>query len=320
MNKLIFVGDPHAQPSNLKDCEKIIELVIETQQKEQASTLVLAGDLFHTHAVLRLEVVNFWKRAATLLSKQGFSKIYALVGNHDMAGDKQTEHKMSALDVLKDIPGVVVVDRPISNGYNMGFLPYYSDNTKFIEATKEAYELGARILFCHQTFDGSKFDNGFYAPGGVDQNLLPAFDQIVSGHIHTSQTIGKVFYPGTPKWDTLSDANEDKGIWVLSDSWKFISIAEKIEPIVSLTINEQTDLDSVKVSKRTTLELEGSSTWIASVSKKLKGSCRLVARPTDAKTRQENTEQSLDIWHFVEKSSLSCDKILVRSYLEGICR
>lgn len=315
--KSIFVGDPHVQPSNLEDSKKIFDLVEETQKEFQADILIVSGDLFHTHAVLRLEVVSFWQRTVVQMSKV-FSRVILLAGNHDMVGDKQREGQMSALDTLKmGLENVVVVDRPMWHG-GWGFMPYFSDGEKFIQEANKLSELGTDTLICHQTFDGSQFENGFYAPEGIDQNRLN-FRRIVSGHIHKTQTIGKVFYPGTPKWDSLSDANETKGIWTFDGNWNLIETSHIVEPIRTISLTPDMEIKDLPLGSKTFVELVGPSTWIGQTSKKLKGKCKIVARPTDSAERKTQSKSSKTIFEYLENYSGVTDKNSVKSYLENLC-
>jgi DNA repair exonuclease SbcCD nuclease subunit len=315
--KIIFIGDPHAQPNNLSDLDLIFSLTEETQKRFQAEALIIAGDLFHTHAVLRLEVVSFWQRTIMKMSAL-FEKVILLVGNHDQVGNKQREGQMSALDTLKmGIHNVMIIDKP-QKYKDFGFMPYFSDNEKFVEEANKLADLGAKKLFCHQTFDGSEFENGFYAPNGVDQDRLD-FLEIVSGHIHKSQKIGKVFYPGTPKWDSLSDANEPKGIWTFNGDWEFVDASQVLEPIRTYQVTPDTDLTSIKLGSKTFVELQGPSTWIGQTSKKLKGKCKIAARPTDTQERKKQTKLSKTIFEYLENYSGVTDKKSVRSYLEELC-
>jgi DNA repair exonuclease SbcCD nuclease subunit len=315
--KSIFVGDPHVQPNNLEDVKNIFDLVERTQDTFKAEALIILGDLFHTHAVLRLEVVNFWQR--TIIRMAGmFHKVILLVGNHDLVGDTQRERQMSALDTLKiGLKNVKIIDRPaIYDGW--GFMPYFSDGERFIEEANKLAEAGVKTLICHQTFDGSQFENGFYAPGGIDQNRL-LVTHIVSGHIHKTQTVGRVFYPGTPKWDTLSDANEAKGIWTFDGQWNMIDTSEVVEPIRTIVLTPDSDTKNLKLGPKTFVELTGPSTWIGQISKKLKGRCKIVARPTDSAERKAQSKSAKTIFEYLENYSGVTDKNGVRSYLENLC-
>lgn len=310
------MGDPHPQLSNLEDLGKVVDLAASMGKEKGIDTLIVLGDMFHTHAVVRLEVIHFWRKKLSEASS-AFSRILLLVGNHDMIGDKQREGAVSALDVLKDIPNVKVIDSAQSLD-GVGFVPYMSDDKAFLETCNG---LGTETIVCHQTFDGSQFENGFYAPEGIDQNLLKA-KLVVSGHIHKTQKIGKVFYPGTPKWDTMSDANEEKGVWYFDgESFGVVKSSTVIEPLRSIEVRPDTDLESLQLGKRTIVELVGPSTWVASTAKKIKGGARVVARPTDKEDKKRlksNTVKNTDIFtHLSDMSGIS-NKQSVKSYIERL--
>jgi hypothetical protein len=139
---------------------------------------------------------------------------------------------------------------------------------------------------CHQTFDGSQYENGFYSEGGINVALVSKFEQVISGHIHKTQKFANIFYPGTPRWDSISDANENKAIWLFSDdgSSEAISTREVCRPLLSIEVNEGEELPKIDAGARTHVKLVGSSAWIASVSKELKGAgVRISAKPTDTR-------------------------------------
>lgn len=325
MNKILFVGDPHVQPSNIEESDRLMQFVLEKGKETGADILILPGDLFHTHAVIRMEVLNFWSKWISIFA-DAFRLVHLIVGNHDQIGDRQREGAMSALDSFSALKQNVRVWTQPGVFEGLGFIPYTSNHDKFIESAKNLQTLGAKRLFCHQTFDGSKYDNGFYAPDGIDTKLLPPFDEVVSGHIHTEQLLDSVFYPGTARWDSLSDANQKKGIWV-SDSpkrWTKIETDGVCIPIVKKTIEEKACQDCdfhIKDGTKTVFELVGSSSWIAKTAKKLKGRCRIVARPTDSVERKKTQSSIKSIFEYMENyKNKSSDKEGLRKYLENLCQ
>jgi len=323
MNKILFVGDPHVQPSNLTDSENLMKFIIDQRREHECDQLILAGDLFHTHAVIRMEVLNFWESWMRLFSDH-FKKVHVLVGNHDQIGDKQREGRMSALSPFKNKhENVAIWDEP-GKFEDLGFIPYMSSHEKFIENANLLYKRGVRRLFCHQTFDGSRYDNGFYAPDGIDPKLLPPFNEVVSGHIHTEQNLGLVFFPGTAKWDTMSDANQIKGIWISDKekSWTKIPTNKVCIPIIKLTLHEGATSElEIPSDAKTIVELIGSSAWIAKQSKKLRGKCRIVARSTDAVERKKTQAKHKNIFEYLESISMDLpDKGELRSYMEKLCQ
>jgi len=203
--RYLFVGDPHAEPHDLADCVALAKFVIQIA-KEQDATVVLAGDLYHTHAIIHAEVQYFWWSFFETLRKQKIPCI-VLKGNHDAPG---VDGSRATALIAHVEQCCTVLHEPHLDGVVL-FCPY----TKRDQLIKwsESYP-DAKVLVCDQTFDGSRYENGFFAGDGVDPNLIKQ-KRIISGHIHTPQELDKVWYPGAPRWRTLSDANTDRAVWLL---------------------------------------------------------------------------------------------------------
>jgi DNA repair exonuclease SbcCD nuclease subunit len=207
----LIVGDPHATPQELEDMEELKTLVLFTVKSFAVDLTIILGDLYNTHSVVNTPTINFWNR---FLPELGSSII--LVGNHDSFSP--TVQNPHALIIHKGSNSCHVVDEP---GFvHMGLpgvaaMPYYYKPEDFLQAATELQEkTQAKTLICHQTFDGAKLQEGFYAKDGVNPVAVP-FENIISGHIHTPMKFGKVWYPGAPRWRTLSDANQDRFIYVV---------------------------------------------------------------------------------------------------------
>lgn len=314
--KILRVGDPHVMVSNLSDAEKLMDFIIETAIKEKVTTIEFLGDLFHTHAILRVEVVDFWKRVFNRI-QAAFIECRVLVGNHDQPGSKEKEQIMNALNIFEqDVFNTekfalrYIINKPMVIG-GIAYIPYMSDKEEFLGACEELYSEGAtKLLVAHQTFTGATYENGFYAEDGIDPALVPQ-EYILSGHIHKQQEIGKCFYQGTPKWDTMSDANEDKGIWIYTHnkdmsikSKKFISTKNVVTPIYKYTIKEgEEDKIRLKKNAKNYIELVGKAAWITKVKKKYKGKANIKAKPTDRKRE------------FIDKNSiLSINQYLMEEF------
>lgn len=299
--KILRVGDPHIRPSNIVEAEKLMQFILDIIKNAKVDRLEILGDLFHTHAVVRLEVLEFWDRWL-----QNFSDIIetvVLVGNHDQGGDHNSDSH--ALTVFKRIKNerLKIIDRPTILG-SFGYLPYIHSTSVLLESARGLASQGAKTLVCHATFSGSQFDNGFYAPEGVNPDDIP-FDTIISGHIHKEQIIanGKVDYPGTAKWDTASDANEHKGVWLYEHdpitgktiNRDKISTAKVVTPIVSFKWVEGEDAPNIPDGAKASVELVGSSDWITKQKSKLKGKVSISSKFTDKKEKSERkTGNSLE--------------------------
>lgn len=205
MQRYLFVGDPHAEPHDLADCLALARYVIRLAREHKA-TLVVAGDLYHTHAVIHAEVQYFWWAFYEACRKVGVRAI-TIKGNHDAPGTEGS--KATALLAHTGQCTTVLYGPYVESG--LLFCPYGA-GAQLVEWSGAHPE--CPTLFCHQTFDGSRYENGFFAGDGVDPNLITQ-SMVISGHIHEPQAFGKVWYPGAPRWRTLSDANTDRAVWLL---------------------------------------------------------------------------------------------------------
>lgn len=275
MGKTLMVGDPHAQVGDLPDAEALMRFVAQTAKDRGVDKIEIFGDLFHTHNVIRLEVYKFWAHHLRELAQ--VAKTIVIAGNHDQPGDLESEWQMNALQMLENLhPNLHVVSSTLVDGDTL-YVAHTSSKERFAQAISA--KSTATRLACHQTFYGATYENGMYAPEGIDPGIVADFKQVDSGHIHKKQTFANIRYIGTPRWMSLSDANEDKGIYVGEE---FISSADACTKIVSLTISEGDELPVLPKGAKVFVELVGPSRWISETSKKIKGQARVVPRPTDS--------------------------------------
>lgn len=325
---VLRVGDPHAKVSNLVELEKLMQFVLSVAFDKKVDRLEILGDLFHTHAVLRLEVLEFWDKWLNRFSESVYSVI--LVGNHDQTGDFNLE--TNALSVFKrGLFGTYkprIVESPQVDGIFL-YMPYYHDTNKFIETANRWSSEGCKVLVSHQTYAGSQFENGFYAPDGINPDLLD-FDLIISGHIHARQRIktkrGWMIYPGTARWDGISDANQPKGLWLVNhdDSTgaiineEFIDTSTICEPIYSIAWTEDDPKPEIPTTGRISLELIGSSNWISQQKADLKGKVALKSKITD-KAKSEARQAGANLSDFISNLFVtSTDRERLISYMKEL--
>lgn len=283
--KILRVGDPHVRVSNIDESDALLVLIAELAIKYNVDRIEILGDLFHTHAILRLEVLEFWTNALEHLSD--ICEVVVLIGNHDQTGDYNSAS--SSLDIFTKLrlKNLKIIETAQVSG-PIGYVSYIHDPVKFVDI---ANSLEVKTLVCHQTFNGSKFESGMYAPDGIDPDLIKC-DLIISGHIHAQQRFGKVIYPGTARWDTASDANQPKGLWIFEHddttgaivSEQFFSTETVCKPIISLSYKEGETILPIQPGARVSIELIGSSVWCAQEKEKLKGKCSVKTKITDRKS------------------------------------
>jgi DNA repair exonuclease SbcCD nuclease subunit len=208
MPKHLIVGDPHVTTADLEDCQNLLDLVIKTAQDSRPDNITFLGDLYNTHSVVDTRCIDFWQTNLKVLA--GISPVTVILGNHDQC--TPTIRHPHALLSHQDIPGVTIIDE-FFQGDDFAAMPYYVDPVEFIKVCKEN-EVKSNFLFCHQTFNGADQGAGFYAKDSVEPSAIP-YKFVISGHIHNPMRFGNVWYPGAPRWKTLTDANQDRFIYLL---------------------------------------------------------------------------------------------------------
>ena len=284
MNHYLFVGDVHATPSSLSDCEKLFDLIIQTVKEDKTiKKVVFLGDLHHTHAIVRLEVVDFYLKQFKRLSEiPGVSKfnVILLTGNHDRGNNAGSD--ASVLSIYEQL--TTVITNPVVLG-GVGYMPYIHNPDDFVKKTNS---LNVDTVICHQSFVGAKFENNFPVADGVDINQIAA-SKILSGHIHMFQSIGnnvgkKVLYPGTPRHMIKSDVNQEKNIFIID--MDTLDITRKVSTSIcsvfhEFEITEQQlfpDLSNVDLSKdRVYLKVTGSKKFVDEKIKEFNGKGFLIS-------------------------------------------
>ncbi len=315
---ILRVGDPHVKPNNIDEADALMNFVVGQALKFSPHRIEILGDLFHTHSILRLEVIEFWDNWLEHLAD--ICETIVLVGNHDQSGDYGSAS--NALSVFKHIKNkkLKIVENARHEGI-FAYLAYHHDHKELVLKANNMAALGAKVLVCHQTFDGSKYESGMYAPDGIDPALFH-YDLIISGHIHSTQTIisptQTVIYPGTAKWDTASDANESKGIWLYEHNdvtgaitkVEMLPTNEVCTPIISVIWNEGEPMPELPEKAKASVELIGSGDWVTKNKAMLKGKVSVKSKITDKanKERRQAGNSFLDfmtnLYDHVERANL----------------
>lgn len=211
---VLLVGDPHLKVSRIEDAKEFLDKLLSVVSTGKYTKVVILGDLFDTFAVIRSEILSLWYSFLTSASSVvGKENLVLIVGNHDYAGAKGGTH---ALEPFKNIAKVIdEVDVIEIGGLKCYFLPFRRENTDF-EGLAAEMEPG-KVLFCHQSFNGAKFENGFYDPHGADPDSVGHLAKVISGHIHSRQSVGSnIYYPGTPFQQSFGEAGQEKGLVVMA--------------------------------------------------------------------------------------------------------
>lgn len=315
MKKILFLGDPHVTVVNLEESKRLLNFTLE--QSKKADELVILGDLFHNHANVRIEVLEFWNKWLQILSRN--IKTIVLVGNHDQVGTyNSNSHALSVFNNM-DYENLHVVFSPVNFGI-FGYIPYTHDNDKFVEAANQLAKEGAKVLTVHADLDGAQYENGFFCPNGIKQEDINC-DLIIGGHIHKRSRFGKVILPGTARWLTSSDKNESKGLWLaeFDDNGKiiteeFLDTSHVCTPIYGFEFREGEAEPIIPEGSRTSIELIGSSEWVNKQKANFKGRASISTKITD-KQKPLNRKTGNNLKDFISNTfepikGIKKDKIL----------
>jgi len=286
---ILRLGDPHVKVFNIEESEKLLSFVLEKALEYKVDCIEILGDLTHTHAIVRLEVQEFWTKWLKTLGNSFHTRV--LVGNHDLSGNYSSKFSSLSTFAFLERTMLNIIEKPTQAGI-FGYLPYIHDHKTFIDSAIALADKGAKVLVCHQTLQGSRYESGFYAADGVPTGDWAArFTHIISGHIHSEQTFENVIYPGTARWDSVVDANMRKGIWIYEHddasgqilNSEFISTENVCSPLRSITWREGEEGPKPwGDNDRVTLELIGSSEWINKQKQSFKGKASFKTKITDS--------------------------------------
>jgi DNA repair exonuclease SbcCD nuclease subunit len=200
MSKILFIGDPHLKITRFDLAQDFLSWVTGLILELKPDVVINLGDTFDSHAVVRSEIMNIFKKHVAEITEAGIPYEYIL-GNHDMASP--TCSKYHALQPF-DMERFRVIDTPTHDlTAGISYIPYIHNFHEFPVETQP-------ICIAHQQFVGC--DYGYYRPDvGTDADKVNA-NIIISGHIHKRQQFGKVIYPGTPFAQSVNDVNQEKGV------------------------------------------------------------------------------------------------------------
>lgn len=271
----LLVGDVHAKKSNLEETRRLLtwieELASKTAQEQgEDITILFLGDQFNDFGVARVEVIDLWSEFANKSKNQ----LIFLVGNHDYNSDcsatamsSVSSEKALIINSPQELPPIYWLDE----GVKTVALPFMKNNEEFIDSVNQLTDNNQPfVVFCHQEFNGAQFENGFYAPHGVDHNLIKNKNiSIISGHIHKHQSFANIWYPGTPRHLTRSDAGETKGVWLLGPKVQdrtFIPTPHyAAKPFVSLQVREGQEIPSFPLDCKLYVDVYGSASFAKSI-------------------------------------------------------
>jgi len=209
--QIVAIGDTHFKVDNMNIVDKLIEEIVSKLTLLKPDLIVLLGDILHDHERLHTLALN---RALDFINKlRNISKVFVLVGNHDMINHDQFLSDQHWMNALKQWDNVCIVDKVehlecSDINANFLFCPYVAPG-RFQEAL-ETHEFDWResdIIFAHQEFKGCKM-GAIISEDGDEWDIDDPF--VISGHIHSKQSPqDNIMYPGSSMQVAYGESNEN---------------------------------------------------------------------------------------------------------------
>ncbi len=192
---VLAIGDTHFKTTNIQEVDLFIEAIIKLAIQLKPNLIVILGDVLDTHE--RLHTIALNKALFFIDQMRKISPTMVLVGNHDMISNQQfltTNHWMNSMKEWDNVTVVDTTTQKTINNHLFTFVPYVYPG-RFIEALDYCKNWKeSTTIFAHQEFYSCKM-GAIISTEGDKWSL--SFPQVVSGHIHSNQTINNVYYCGS---------------------------------------------------------------------------------------------------------------------------
>ena len=220
--KVLVIGDPHFKTSNVKETDEMVESILKIAKEVLPKFIVILGDVLDRHELIH--VSPFVRANKFIFSLSELSKVYLLIGNHDLKNNRQFLSDEHPFYSLKDFENIVVVDKVICETIDnriFTMVPYVppgmfikalntcqilseisnatsneiSANVISNEISNDSIWHKSDLIFAHQEFRGCKM-GAIISEEGDEWNMN--YPPVISGHIHNYQELGNIVYVGTP--------------------------------------------------------------------------------------------------------------------------
>lgn len=269
MVHILVIGDPHFTSTNSKETDCLTSEVRRViDENVNIKHVVILGDTLDRHETVNTNVLYRVEQFFNaILDSRNDIMLYVLIGNHDIPNNKIYMSEIHPFKRWEDEKLHIINKTRLITIDDMGFLmvPYVPPG-RFNEAI-HGFDTCYRCIFAHQEFKGCKMGHI------ISENGDPILEDvdIISGHIHERQRIGKLYYPGTP-YQTNMGETSDKSISLLEfldndiiETRFSLAIPKKIT--VDITASQLLTWSPPDTYNRYRLVVHGTNTEFLSLSK-----------------------------------------------------
>lgn len=247
---ILCVGDVHIKPTNTHLVDALETQLLETIEREAVSVVVLLGDILDTFEKIHTQALN--RAYALIHTLRSQTRVYILVGNHDLINNQQflsTQHWMNGLKDWKNVTVVDTVHTLDHHGLRLVFVPYvpvqrFSEALETVDMSTASDDID--YIFAHQEFQGSKMGAIVSSHGDVWPLEAP---MVISGHIHDYQRPqANILYIGASIQNNFGDQSDPRVLCIHGPDrqWTEIPLRLPKKKTVYSTIDDVKALDTTQ--------------------------------------------------------------------------
>jgi len=200
-----------------------------TLKKYKIDTVIHMGDMFDNRKATDYWSLDWTKRV--VLDPLKKYKVHAILGNHDIFYKNTTELNSPML-LLKDYKNINVYTKPTTvqvGEQDILFVPWITPESDQ-ETLQAIQNTPAKVCMGHLELSGFYVHKGNMQQYGQDKSPFQKFDRVFSGHYHTRNDDGKIFYLGNPYQLYWNDFGDIRGFTIFdTETYELIKIDNPYE-------------------------------------------------------------------------------------------
>lgn len=257
----VLISDIHFNLNNLELASKSLRAALKKAEDLKVS-LIIAGDLNDTKAIIRGEVAN----ELIDILKNRHIEVIVMIGNHDLLNEKGAENSLNFLAPYAHLINKVS-DLSDKFGVPIQLIPYHADQEELANYIKTIPK--GFILIMHQGVKGAWMGDYVQDKSSIDTKLLSKY-KVISGHYHRHQTVGSVTYIGSPYTITFGEATDgDKGFLILNSDGSFERVILDLRRHIIINTDNQFESKALNIRPEDLVwvKISGNSKELASITK-----------------------------------------------------
>jgi predicted phosphodiesterase len=200
-----------------------------TLKKYKIDTVIHMGDMFDNRKATDYWSID-WTRRVILEPLKKYN-VHVILGNHDIFYKNTTELNSPML-LLNDYKNIKVYDKPTTvqvGEHKILFVPWITPEGEQ-ETLQAVQNTLAKVCMGHLELSGFYVNKGTFQQHGRDKLLFNKFEKVFSGHYHTRNDDGKIFYLGNPYQLYWTDYNDKRGFTIFdTETYEVIAIDNPFE-------------------------------------------------------------------------------------------